>query len=138
MNNIEQNNAEIIKIQGVMDRFLNVRAAGETHSVHLDEDALSAFIEGNLTERETAPIIKHLIDCAFCLRVTADLFKVEEQFAAETISVSPASAAPTRVSEVLQNLLTRIFGASDNAVFAHQENEKAEEEKKETDSETKS
>lgn len=137
MNNIEENNSEIIKIQGVMDRFLKARAAGETHFAHLDEDALNAFIEGNLAERETTPLIKHLIDCSYCLRVTAELFRIEEQFAAETISISPASAAPTSVSEVLQSLMSRIFGTSDNAVFAHQEDEKVEKEK-EVDSEGKS
>jgi hypothetical protein len=44
-------------------------------------------------------------------------------------------SAPTSVSDVLNNLLSRIFGTSDSAVLLHgeesQEKEEAEEDKKE-------
>jgi hypothetical protein len=133
MTNKGQTNSEELKIQGLLDRYLHFRSskviAAETH---LDEDSLNAFVEGKLTQRELSPVIKHLIDCTFCLNVTAELSRLELAFADENNLISSAAAAapePSRISDVLQGLLSRIFGTQDNAVFAHHETEEEEEEK---------
>jgi len=119
-------------MQGLVDRFLKMRSAGEDpadRSFHLDDDSLAAFAEGNLTEREARPIVSHLANCSFCRHVTAELVRLDLSFA-ENEAFSPASEIqePSRVSEVLSGLLSRIFETSDNAVFAHDEknNEKDE------------
>jgi anti-sigma factor RsiW len=99
----------------------------------LDEDTLTAFVEGNLSPRESAPAISHLVDCSFCRHVTAELVRLDFAFADEAAPL-PATAQqsePASVSDVLSNLLSRIFGStSDSAVLAHQE---PEEEKKEVE-----
>lgn len=128
MEHKEQINSEEVRIQGLLDRYLRFRSRTSASDAHLDEDSLNAFVEGRLNKRESAPILRHLTDCSFCLNVTVELAKLEMQFAEETATVSIPAAEPTKVSDVLKGLLSRIFGSpEDNAVFAHQE---TEEEKK--------
>ena len=121
-----------IKIQGLVDRYLHFRSANTSISDndnHLDEDSLTAFVEGKLGERDSPSIIKHLIDCSFCLHVTGDLAKLNAVFAEEEVVISMTAKEPTKISEVLNGLLSRFFGTSDNAVFAHQEDKEDELEK---------
>jgi hypothetical protein len=136
MNNREQINSEEIRMQGLVDRYLKFRSSTPISGAHLDEDSLNAFVEGTLNKRESAPILKHLIDCSFCLNVTAELAKLELAFAEEEIPVSvfTTDAEPTKVSDVLKGLLSRIFGTSGGEVFAHEEKPEDEikEDKKES------
>ncbi|MEJ7847432.1 MAG: hypothetical protein WKF92_04995 [Pyrinomonadaceae bacterium] len=132
-------NSEDLKMQGLIDGYLKARPSGmnpASEGSHLDEDSLAAFVDGNLNEREARPVIGHLIDCSFCRHITADLVRLDLAFAEnEVISPIPENHQPARVSEVLSGLLSRIFGTSDGAVFAHQEEDeenKEAPEKKET------
>lgn len=128
MENKRQIDAQEARMQGLIDGFLKARSANFARSerqTHLDDDTLSAFAEGTLSEREAQPIVSHLVDCSFCRHVTAELVRLDLAFAADE-SMSPARITnePSKVSEVLSSLLSRIFGTTDNAVFAHQEEEK--------------
>jgi hypothetical protein len=125
-NNKGQMNSKEIQIQGLVDLFLraNTNNGFEVNSDHLDEDMLTAFVEGNLTEREAMPVTTHLVGCSFCRHITAELIKLDYAFAGDNRTVSVASAEPTKVADVLSGILSRIFGNSDSAVFAHQETEK--------------
>lgn len=128
--------SEDLRIQGLVENYLRFRSANAIveNAKHLDEDTLTAFVEGNLTERESAPVMRHLVDCSFCRHVTAELVRLDFAFADEetTVPVVARQAEPTSVSDVLSNLLSRIFGTTDSAVLAHQEpeEEKNEEDKK--------
>jgi hypothetical protein len=124
-------NPQDIQIQGVIDRYLRSKKASSDNSIapehHLDEDSLSAFTEGNLSRREAQPIVSHLVDCSFCRHVTAELIRLDLAFAGEEIQPSAAvESQPSKISEVLSNLLSRIFGTNDGAVFAHQEQQQEE------------
>lgn len=131
MENMGKLNAEDAKMQGLIDGFLKTRpsaASSAAEGSHLDEDSLAAFVEGNLNEREARPVMSHLIDCSFCRHITADLVRLDLAFAEdELISPIADSGQPAKVSTVLSGLLSRIFGTSDGAVFAHQEEERKEE-----------
>ncbi len=119
-----------LKIQGLLDRYLRVRSIGngfETEQTHLDEDSLSAFVEGNLTYREAQPVVNHLVGCSFCRDITAELVRLDLAFAEQSQPVAAVESHPTKVSEVLSGILSRIFGTSDGAVFAHHEEESKEE-----------
>lgn len=123
----EAQNTQDTKIQGLLGQYLRLRASDrdltQTGEWHLDDDSLNAFVEGNLSEREAAPMLTHLIDCSFCRHVTAELVKLDLAFA-ETENVAIVEERqPSSVSEVLSGILSRIFGTSDSAVFAHQESE---------------
>ena len=119
-----------IQIQGLLDRYMRSEISSENftdQALHLDEDLLAAFVEGNLGERETKPIVNHLVECSFCRHVTAELVRLDLAFAEEDVKFVVSENQPSRISEVLNGLLSRIFGTSDNAVFAHQEKEEKEE-----------
>ena len=130
MENTGKINLQDIQIQGLLDSFLNLRTANENLSDenrHLDEDLLSAFVEGNLNPREAQPIVSHLVDCSFCRHITTELVRLDLAFAdEETQIVENNVEQPSKISEVLNGLLSRIFGTSDATVFAHQEDEDKE------------
>jgi hypothetical protein len=135
MNNKEQIKSEELRIQGLLDRYLRFRSSTANPSAHLDEDSLSAFVEGRLTRNESSTILRHLVDCSFCLHVTSELAKLEMAFSEESLTDSVPAAEPTRISDVLNGLLSRIFGTqNDAAVFAHEEKpeDEKEEDKKES------
>ena len=127
-------------IQGLLDRFLKARQQNSSisgHETHLDEDTITAFVEGKTGERESPGIVKHLIDCSFCLHITAEMARLNYAFADETLPVSDvAENEPASISSVLSGLLSRIFGTSDGAVFAHHEEEEKKEENKEDNKES--
>lgn len=132
MENTGKNNIEEIRIQGLLDRYLNRQAATEnltTKQNHLDEDSLAAFVEGNLSERESKPIVSHLVDCSFCRHVTSELVRLDFAFADEQVHAIVEESQPSKVSEVLSGLLAKIFGTNDSAVFAHHETEEKPENK---------
>lgn len=124
-------NPQEMQIQGLLDRYLHSQASNRNTALeeHLDEDLLTAFTEGNLNEREAEPIVAHLVDCSFCRHVTAELVRLDLAFAGEDVQIIAADNQPSKISEVLNNLLSRIFGTNDGAVFAHQEKEDSEETK---------
>lgn len=132
MENTAKTNSEELKIQGLLHRYLNRQSAANnlsTQENHLDEDSLTAFVEGNLSEREAKPMVSHLVGCSFCRHVTAELVKLDFAFADEKVPAREvvAESQPSKISEVLNGLLARIFGTGDSAVFAHQENEEKSE-----------
>jgi hypothetical protein len=127
MKNEAQNTTQDAKIQGLLGQYLKLRASDrdltQTGEWHLDDDSLNAFVEGSLSEREAAPMLTHLIDCSFCRHVTAELVRLDLEFAETESAAVVEEKQPTRVSEVLSGILSKIFGTNDGAVFAHQESE---------------
>lgn len=137
MKNKGLTSSQDIQIQGLLDRYLRLSISSNksiASGQHLDDDSLTAFTEGNLSEREANPVIIHLVDCSFCRQMTTELVRLDLAFADETVQVAPVEAQPSKVSEVLNNLLSRIFGTGDDAVFAHQEKEENVETPKEKES----
>jgi hypothetical protein len=87
---------------------------------HLDEDALSAFIEGRLSEPESTPVVSHLVYCGFCRRITAQLVRLESEMGGVETSAPIGSGEPGRVRRLLQELAARVIpSADDEAVFAY-------------------
>jgi hypothetical protein len=121
--------SEDIQIQRLIDSYLRLQVSKNGFTAegeHLDEDFLTAFIEGNLNRREARPVVDHLAACMFCRQITAELIKLDLAFADDRARVFVEEGEPSRVSEVLNGLLSRIFGTNDDVVFAHQEQEKEE------------
>ncbi len=114
-------------IQKLLGNYLNSRVSSNELSVvstHLDEDSLSAFVEGSLGERESQPMISHLVDCSFCRNITSELVKLDLAFTEVESENVVEAESPSKISQVLSSVLSRIFGSNDGAVFAHQEDEK--------------
>lgn len=122
-------NVQELQIQGILDRYL---ASGNTVTAqgsHIDDDSLSAFVEGTLNRRESDSVVSHLVDCGFCRHTTAELVRLDLAFAEDESPVSVAPMAePSKISEVLSGIFSKIFGTTDGAVFAHEEKEKKEKE----------
>lgn len=119
-------NSQEVAMQGLIGSYLKVRSASDrnipVNSPHLDNDSLAAFTEGSLSALEARPMVSHLVDCSFCRHVTAELIRLDLAFADNPATVSnTAISEPTKVSAVLNGLLSKIFGTSDGAVFAHSE-----------------
>ncbi|MDX6531943.1 MAG: hypothetical protein QOH41_4233 [Blastocatellia bacterium] len=114
-----------MEIRDMIDQRLKARAAVELAApadAHLDEDAISAFIEGRLVEAESAPLISHLIVCASCRHATALLLRVESQFKPEDDPTPDES--PGRVGPLLERLAAGFTPPlEEDAVFAYQEPE---------------
>ena len=127
MNNIQRQNTQETGIKSLLDQYLASRKSlkssiGET-SLHLDEDSLAAFAEGTMSQRESAPVISHLVDCGFCRHKTAELVMLDLELSGEETNpiVASATTEPASISSVLNNLLSKIFGTTDQAVLAHRE-----------------
>lgn len=127
MGNTGNLHSQEIKIQRLIDSYLKAKKSNDNlvnEAWHLDEDSLTAFIEGNISQRELPSIANHLVDCSFCLHITAELVRLDLAFANEDVPVAAAqNEQPSRISEVLGGLLSRIFGTTDGVVFAHEEKE---------------
>ena len=128
-------NAQELQIQGLLDRYLASSNKGITaEGSHIDDDSLSAFVEGSLNRRESDSVVSHLVDCGFCRHTTAELVRLDLAFAEEAAPVRIAAPAESsKISEVLSGIFSRIFGTTDGAVFAHEEKEKKDEEKKDAE-----
>ena len=138
MESIHQNDPQLIKIQGLLESYLTAReiqrSAESISSEHLDEDSLSAFVEGRISERESTPVVSHLVDCSFCRHVTTELIRLDAALAEnETIAVPALTKEPSKVSEVLSGILERMFGTGEPAVFAHSDEKKDEDAEKDTE-----
>lgn len=117
-------NPQDLQIQGLLDRYICLQNPNNNLALqdqHLDEDSLAAFTEGHLSQREAKPVISHLVNCSFCRHVTSELVRLDLALAGEVVQIAAVENQPSKISEVLNNLLSRIFGASDDAVFAHEE-----------------
>ena len=125
MEETKNKGSEAARIQSLLEAFLRSRptlksSAAET-SFHLDEDSLAAFAEGNLSDRESEPMVNHLVRCGFCRHKTAELLRLSLEFEGFTPEPAPLASEPTTISGVLSGLLVKIFGSasSENAVLAH-------------------
>ena len=125
MANTQHTDTQNARIQGLLARFLELRSKDPTSAPrigHLDEDTLNAFTEGNLNQREALPVVNHLSDCSFCRHKTAELVRLDLEFAdMDAPAQVGETAEPVSVSSVLSSVLSRIFGTSEAAVFAHEE-----------------
>ena len=119
-----KNNRETEGIRCMIHQHLQRRAMVAplvAADVHLDEDALSAFVEGRLTEAESAPVIQHLVGCGLCRRTTAQLVRLESEIGpAEVSAPDQAHDEPGRVRSLLDDLSSRVLPQPEgDAVFAY-------------------
>jgi hypothetical protein len=118
--NLKVNNTNISNLLEAFLKYQSRSPIVEIIGGHLDEDLLSAFIEGKLNQRETAPIIRHLVGCQMCRHVTAQLVQLEFELSENTVIPHSKQAETGRFAEFWNFLTARVFNLNDNsAVFAH-------------------
>jgi hypothetical protein len=117
-------NKETAAIRYLIEQRLKTRIAAESPSsaptAHLDEDALCAFVEAQLDEAESRPIISHLVACASCRKTTAQLIRLESRFDEENVDATVDDGSG-RVRQLLERVaagLTPSF--EEDVVFGYQ------------------
>src|SRR2546429_2543569 len=115
---------EVEAVRTMVHCRLNSLAGVKTESIsaaaHLDEDAMSAFVEGQLSENETRSIISHLTSCGSCRDFTARLIRLESTFTVDEVSTM-VEDAPSRLRQFLERFASQIIPSSgEDAVFAYQ------------------
>jgi anti-sigma factor RsiW len=109
-------------IRDMIDHRLKSISASATLSLppgsHLDEDTISAFVEGRLGAAESKPVLSHLTTCGSCRRVSAQLVRLENQIDADT-EPENAPEEPGRLQAFLANLQS-LVPAGEDVVFAYQ------------------
>ena len=104
---------------------------------HIDADTLAAFVESNLSLRESEPVVAHLVDCGFCRKSSAELIRLQNEFSAEPVRDVVRQGESSKISEVLSGLLQKLLGPSDAAVFGHGEPEEDKEKSEKDDTSKK-
>jgi hypothetical protein len=120
---------ETNKFEKLIEIYLNNRIKNEINNhnnLHLDEDALSTFVEGNLKERESILIIKHLVDCHSCRRATIQIFRLAEAFKETANNSVAVSSTSNSFLEFWKDFTEKIVSPLDHAAVAY-EAEKEEE-----------
>lgn len=125
----EQFNQENQQIGQLLGAFLKGKKSETPAAAHLDEDSISAFVDGALSNREAEPIMKHLVGCSPCRKITTQLARLAEELNEQPEAISSAAPQTSRLQQFLQTLGLSSLGLGDEAVFAH--NDSAEENKKE-------
>lgn len=88
---------------------------------HLDEDSLATFVEGNLNQKESISIVKHLIDCTSCRRTTAEIVRLNETFEEISTKGSVVSSSTSNgFLEFWKTLTDKIISPIDQAAVAYQ------------------
>jgi len=128
---------EMAAIRRLVDVRLKARFRDEASSpagVHTDEDTINAFVEGRLEDVQSVSVTSHLVSCAQCLHLTAQLIR----FAPEAGELDAASEQ-AQEGGPLQRLVAGLSGIvpslDEDAVFAYQDPREASKEKSETDKE---
>jgi anti-sigma factor RsiW len=105
-------------LQGASDT--GARAATHLAGAHLDEDALSAFVEGRLSDAESRPFVSHLVSCHTCRRFTAELVRLDREVSATETPAPPprTTTEPGLIRSLLERLASRVMPESDE-VFAY-------------------
>ncbi len=121
------------QFEGLLSLYLRERqtekGSGKTQS-HLDEDSLSAFVEGALTQPQAALILKHLVDCISCRRVTAQLAELDSALDSAPMNVDVVKVS-NKWDDYWSYLTESVFRPDDIAIVAH-------ESKKDTDQDQES
>jgi hypothetical protein len=137
---------EMEAIRSMIDQRLRSCPPAETFKVasesHLDEDALSAFVESSISDNESSAIVSHLIACVSCRDESARLIRLES-LQLEDDDVTIPEQSPSRLRQFLADLAAQVVPSSgEDAVFAYQNPDLDQEDdlakKKQSDSATDS
>ena len=124
-----QDNQQIGQLLGAFLKSKQSETFAAASEAHLDEDSISAFVDGALTRREAEPVMRHLVGCSPCRKITAQLARLAEELYEQPETLASAAPQTSRLQQFLQSLGLSSLGIGDEAVFAH--NDAAEEDQKE-------
>lgn len=125
-------------IREMIDHRLKSLSKAETVNLpaasHLDEDTISAFVEGRLGTTESKPVLSHLTVCDVCRRASAQLVRLEDEVATGAVAQTSADE-PGRLRAFLSNLSSMVPATGEEVVFAYQNPDAAEQSEASAESE---
>jgi len=86
---------------------------------HLDDDKLTAFVEGRLSEKESKPMISHLVGCNLCRGNVAQLVRLNAELGEVEVTKPITASEQGRVRRFLESFTVRLFGNDEESVFAY-------------------
>ena len=92
---------------------------------HPNEDLINAFVESELSEAESHYLVSHLVECASCLHLTAELIR-HEPVTDEINNLSPVQEQPGPFQRFIDSFATHVSTLNEDAVFAYQEKEEVQ------------
>lgn len=116
------NDMENKAMHNLVGDYLRRRVSNENLSAekHLDDDMLTAFVEGRLSEKESTPVVKHLVECGSCRKNTAQLVQLQEELGEKEMPIPVVVGEPGRVRRFLEGITIRLFSGDDEeSVFAY-------------------
>lgn len=120
----QKGDPQVAAIRRLIDVRLKARmrdeALSRTAAAHPDEDVINAFVEGWLEESKADSLTSHLVSCASCLHMTAQLIRFDPEM---DEAGSPSAAAD---QGPLQRFFDRLASGmvpsvEEHAVFAYEE-----------------
>jgi hypothetical protein len=120
-------------VKGFIRHRPSLVASDPCSTPHLDEDALTAFIESRLSEAEAIPMVSHLVQCEGCRKASVELLELAEVFQADEPRVIPGGTVSEHggLRRFLEDLVSRIVGSDEQAVLAYHAAEDAKNHKEE-------
>jgi Putative zinc-finger len=112
-------------------KSMSAESAALPADSHLDEDTISAFVEGRLAAAESRPVLSHLTACRSCRQASAQLLRLETEIFVNQIDEDAAIAPeePGRLQAFIDSLKS-LGATNDEVVFAYQNPEEQEESEK--------
>ena len=130
-------NKKIKAIREMIDHRLKSLSEAATVDLssasHLDEDTISAFVEGRLSPGESKPVVAHLTVCRSCRHASAELVRLENQIDADSAPEN-LEEEPGRLQAFISNLGSLVPSGGEDVVFAYQNPPVEEDRKKPNDS----
>lgn len=114
-----KSNKESEYVRRMVHQHLHRRASlapASPAGAHLDEDKLSAFTEGRLSDLESAPVIRHLVGCNSCRNITAQLVRLDMELSGVETETPAHVEEPGRIRRLLADLAARVLPSSEGDV----------------------
>ena len=121
----QKGDPQVTAIRRAIDVRLKARmrdeAIARAAAAHPDEDVINAYVEGWLDESKADSLTSHLVNCASCLHLTAQLIRFDPEMDEAAAPGADVDQGP------LQRFFDRLAGGvlpslGEDAVFAYQDN----------------
>jgi len=111
---------ELNAIHNLIGQHLRRQASANTvEESFLDDDVLTAYVEGRLSERESQRVVKHLLKSDFHRQMVADLLRFQDELDEQEMTVPVVVGEAGRVRRFLESFTVRFFSSDEESVFAY-------------------
>jgi hypothetical protein len=133
----QKGDPQMTAIRRAIDLRLKARmrdeAAARAAAAHPDEDVINAYVEGWLEESKAESFTSHLVSCASCLHMTAQLIRFDPEM--EEAASPSADLDQGPLQRFFDRLASGVLPSMDeDAVFAYQDKRESTDKSEKTES----